>query len=33
MIRGVEALKGGSLDVAPLQSYSQSNQNVGGKRR
>ena len=33
MIRGVEALKGGSLDVAPLQSYSRSNQNVGGKRR
>ena len=33
MIRGVEALKGGSLDVAPLQSYSQANQNVGGQRR
>ena len=29
MIRGVEALKGGGLDVAPLQSYSQANQNVG----
>ena len=29
MIRGVEALKGGGLDVAPLQSYSQANQDVG----
>ena len=29
MIRGIEALKGGSLDVAPLQSYSQPNRNVG----
>ena len=29
MIRGVEALKGGDLDVAPLQSYSQANRNVG----
>ena len=33
MIRGVEALKGGGLDVAPLQSYSQANQNVGAERR
>ncbi len=29
MIRGVEALKGSSLDVAPLQSYSRPNRNVG----
>jgi rhodanese-related sulfurtransferase len=33
MIRGVEALKGGGLDVAPLQSYSQANRTVGGERR
>ena len=30
MIRGVEALKGGGLEVASLQSYSQSHRKVGG---
>ncbi len=29
MIQGIEALKGGGLDVAPLQSYSQMRQDVG----
>ena len=33
MIRGVEALKGGGLDVAPLQSYSQAHRKVGRQRR
>ena len=32
MIRGIEALKGGGLDVAPLQSYSRTYRG-GGKRR
>ena len=33
MIRGIEALKGGSLDVAPLQSYFRMCQDVGEQRQ